>query len=198
MGSDHATATAKQALRARMRAARAAVAPDEGAAAAARVEATLMELPAIRRASTVLAFASFGSEIPTAGILSRLRSAGKRVLLPFLTDGEVEAAFVAADAPMVASSYGPVEPADRGAADPSAIDVVILPGLAFDRFGRRLGYGGGYLDRYLRRVRASSPRIAIGFALQVVDEVPASANDERVDLVVTEAGVVECPPRPAG
>jgi 5-formyltetrahydrofolate cyclo-ligase len=80
--------------------------------------------------------------------------------------------------------------------DPSTIDAVLVPGLAFDRSGGRIGYGGAYFDRYLRRIPAAAPRIAIGFGMQVVDRVPMAEHDERVDLVVTDAGVIRCsPPR---
>jgi 5-formyltetrahydrofolate cyclo-ligase len=187
-------AAEKAALRVRMRAARAALSTEERTAAAAAVEAALFELPELAGAGTVLAFASFGSEIPTAAILARLAREGKRVLVPFLVDGAMEAA--PAGGPTVATSYGAEEPADRPAVDPSTIDAVLVPGLAFDRSGGRIGYGGAYFDRYLRRIPAAAPRIAIGFGMQVVDRVPMAEHDERVDLVVTDAGVIRCsPPR---
>lgn len=194
MGSNPAIAANKQRLRRHMRAVRAAIPPEERAAAAVVVEAALLELPAIAGAGVVLAFASFGSEIPTAGILAGLRAAGKRVVLPFLVDGEMEAALVEPDAAMTPSSYGALEPVERRAVDPSVIDAVVAPGLAFDRAGRRLGYGGGYFDRYLRRAPAAAIRIGIGFAVQLVNGVPFGPGDELLDLVVTEGGVVECSP----
>ena len=58
------------------------------------------------------------------------------------------------------------------AVDPDEVDLVITPGLAFDRAGHRLGYGGGHYDRYLGRARPEAPRVGIGFPLQLVDEVP--------------------------
>jgi 5-formyltetrahydrofolate cyclo-ligase len=193
--SESALAQEKAAFRARMRAARAALGPEERGAAAERVERALFALPELVGAETVLAFAAFGSEIPTAGILARLESEGRRVLVPFLVDGAMEAG--RAGGPTVASSYGALEPADRTATDPSTIDAVLVPGLAFDRFGGRIGYGGAYFDRYLRRIRPGAHRIAVGFAVQVVDRVPMGPDDERVDLIVTEASVLRCaPPRP--
>jgi 5-formyltetrahydrofolate cyclo-ligase len=194
MGSNPAIAAEKERLRRHMRAVRAAIPPEERGAAAAAVEAALLELPVVADATTMLAFASFGSEIPTAGILAGLRAAGKRMLLPFLVDGEMEAALVEPDEAMAPSSYGALEPAVRRAVDPSVVDAVVAPGLAFDRAGRRLGYGGGYFDRYLRRIPEAAARIGIGFAVQLVDEVPVAVGDELLDLVVTEAGVVECSP----
>jgi len=195
MAANSTIAAEKAALRARMLAARGALSEEERGSAAAVVEAALLGLPAVERATTVLAFASFGSEIPTDGIRSKLAAAGKRVLLPFLAEGRMEAAVAGPGDAMEQTSYGPVEPVSRDPVDPSTIDLVVVPGLAFDRAGRRVGYGRGYFDGYLPRVPRSAPRVAIGFALQVVDEVPAGPADELVDLVVTEAGVVECRPR---
>jgi 5-formyltetrahydrofolate cyclo-ligase len=187
-------AVEKAALRARMREARAALTSEERAASAAAVNRTLTDLPELERATTVLAFASFGSEIPTAEILARLARSGKRVLVPFLIRGAMEAA--PHGGPTVASSYGALEPADRTPVDPSIVEAVLVPGLAFDGSGGRLGYGAAYFDRYLRRIPPDAPRIAIGFGLQVVDRVPMGVGDERVDLVVTEAEVIRCsPPR---
>ncbi len=92
--------------------------------------------------------------------------------------------------------YGPLEPAQPVPVDPVMVDVVIAPGLGFDPRGNRLGYGKGHYDGYLRRIRPEVPRIGIAYAAQIVDEVPAGERDERMDMVVTEAGVVVCaPPR---
>jgi 5-formyltetrahydrofolate cyclo-ligase len=196
MVSNRSVAAAKRRMRTRMRALRDSMPPGERAAASALVNAAVLALPDVEAASNVLAFASFGSEVATAGVLQGLADMGKRVLLPFLVEGEMEACIAEPGAAVVPTSYGPVEPASRHAADPAVVDAILAPGLAFDRAGRRLGYGRGYFDRYLRRVPVGAPRIAIGFALQVVDEVPATTADERLDLVVTEAGVIECsPPR---
>jgi 5-formyltetrahydrofolate cyclo-ligase len=187
---------AKQALRARMRATRAALSAEERDATGRLVSDAVLGLEPVRRARSVLTFASFGSEIPTTGLIDGLHSAAKRVLLPYLEDGAMEAAVVERGTAMVATPYGALEPAGRTAADPAWIDVVIAPGLAFDRRGYRLGYGGAYFDRYLVRLRPEAVRIGVGFAFQVVDEVPTAAHDERLDLLVTEAGLTVChPPR---
>lgn len=93
------------------------------------------------------------------------------------------------------AGYGPKEPARRFPVDPADVDVVIAPGLAFDRQGRRLGYGGGHYDAYLARLGPRAVRIGIGFAVQLVDEVPAGPGDQRLDLIITDEGVVECSPQ---
>lgn len=69
------------------------------------------------------------------------------------------------------------------------IDVVILPGVGFDREGGRLGYGGGYYDRFLPRLRADACKIAVAYELQILPQVPLEPHDMRLDVLVTEAGV---------
>ena len=92
--------------------------------------------------------------------------------------------------PLEPTDYGPKEPARRVAVSPQDVDVVVTPGLAFDREGRRLGYGGGYYDRYLSRLHPHAVRIGIGFSRQVVEEVPEEDGDETVDVIVTDDEVI--------
>jgi 5-formyltetrahydrofolate cyclo-ligase len=93
------------------------------------------------------------------------------------------------DAAMTEGEFGALIPADGEWLEP---EVLIVPLLAWDRRGYRLGYGGGYYDRTLERLRALRPTLAIGFAFaaQEVTEVPREPTDQRLDLIVTEAGVV--------
>jgi 5-formyltetrahydrofolate cyclo-ligase len=116
------------------------------------------------------------------------------VLLPFLTEDSMEAAEVRPGDPLHPTDYGPREPARRVPVDPSAVDVVITPGLAFDRRGHRLGYGGGYYDRYLARLHPAAARVGIAFSVQLVDELPVESVDQPVDVIVTDQEVIRCEP----
>jgi 5-formyltetrahydrofolate cyclo-ligase len=93
------------------------------------------------------------------------------------------------DAEMVAGEFGALIPAAGAWIEP---EVLIVPLVAFDRRGYRLGYGGGFYDRTLARLRSRGEVVAIGFAwaAQEVPELPAGPQDERLDLIVTEAGVI--------
>ncbi len=153
---------------------------------AKRVEERLFSLPAIRDAKTVLLFYSFGSEIPTRDIIRRLLDESRRVLLPFMEGSEMLAAELRAGDSVVRTSYGPKEPSDRITVEPEDVDVVIAPGLAFDRSGHRIGYGGGNYDRYLRRLGPGATRVGIGFHIQLMADVPHGPADEPVDFVVTD------------
>ena len=182
----------KDALRAQMRGVRASIDPEERARMVRAVEERLAALREFAAAGTVLLFYSFGSEVGTAGVARRVLGEGKRLLLPFLADEGMEAAEVVPGDELSPTAYGPREPARRVAVNPRKVDLVVTPGLAFDRAGRRLGYGGGHYDRYLARLRPDAIRVGIGFSVQVVDEVPAGPADQQVHLVVTDAEVIDC------
>jgi 5-formyltetrahydrofolate cyclo-ligase len=75
------------------------------------------------------------------------------------------------------------------------LDLLITPGLAFDHGGFRLGYGGGFYDRFVHRTRAEALRVGIAFSIQIVDEVPHGPSDQRIDRIVTEDRTVVLPAR---
>jgi 5-formyltetrahydrofolate cyclo-ligase len=159
--------------------------------AAERLAERMFEVPAVRAARTVLSFSSFGSEVPTEAIARRLRGQETRVLLPYLEEREIQAAAVVAGDPLVATTYGPMEPAARIPVDPQEVEVVLVPGLAFDRRGYRVGYGGGHYDRFLTRLQTQTLRIGIAFDGQIVPSVPHGPEDEPVDLVVTDRRTID-------
>jgi 5-formyltetrahydrofolate cyclo-ligase len=182
----------KEALRGRMRAIRRAIPAGERARLAEMIAGRLFDLPSIRKAGTVLLFYSFGSEVSTGAMVERFLTEGRRVLLPFLTDpARMEAAELQAGR-LFPTTYGPKEPAERVAVDPKVVDAVVAPGLAFDRSGHRLGYGGGHYDSYLARLGSHAVRTGIGFHVQVIDHVPYGALDQRLDFVVTDRETIEC------
>jgi 5-formyltetrahydrofolate cyclo-ligase len=196
MGGETEQATAlaeeKAALRARMRAVRQGIPEDERSQAGLRAADRLASLDELAPARTVLVFSSFGSEIPTESLIDRLATGGWTVLLPFLVEGRMDAARIEAGQPLAATEYGPAEPPHRLPVDPGTVDLAVVPGLAFDGEGHRLGYGGGHYDRYLRRLRPGVSRIGICFHDQIVEAVPHGPGDERVDLIVTDVEVVDC------
>ncbi len=94
--------------------------------------------------------------------------------------------------PMAATTFGAMEPSSGRVLDPGELDLVVVPGVAFDRSCNRVGYGGGFYDRLLGRMRQDTAAVAVAFALQVVPEVPSGPIDRRVDAVVTELDVIRC------
>jgi len=173
----------KSALRRRLRAELAGLAPG---AVARRSEAVLAALvPEIAR-GTVLAYAPLPREVQLDPVLVTLATEG-RLVLPRVVGEELSLHRVADIAGLRRGSLGIREPgADCPRVEPGDIEVVLVPGLAFGRDGTRLGRGGGYFDRLLPRLRAR--RVGACFALQLFDTVPTEPHDARVDAVVTEEG----------
>ena len=150
----------------------------------------------MRDAETVMLFSSFGTEVPTEGMIERAWDAGQRVALPLLRQGSIRVAAMRSGGTLQASSYGPMEPRDDEPVPAEEIDVVVAPGLAFDRSGNRLGYGGGHYDRLLGRLRPGAQAIGIGFRVQLVDAVPHGRSDRPLNAVITDGEVVIGPPAP--
>jgi 5-formyltetrahydrofolate cyclo-ligase len=181
---------AKRALRDRVLAARDRLPADAHRASSRAIAATLAARDDFRAARTVLLTLPFRGEWDTSALIAAALDAGKVLVLPRVNQASrmLElCAVVDLDRETVGGFHGIREPDTRCApVAPDAVDWVLVPGVAFDRECRRLGYGGGYYDRLLPSIAASAPRIAGAFELQVVDRVPATQHDLGVDAVVTE------------
>jgi 5-formyltetrahydrofolate cyclo-ligase len=186
---------AKRDIRRRVLAAREALTADEQAAAAGAVAARVLALPELGRARTIMAFASFGSELSTDPLIDGLDARGITVGLPRIDGVELEVRSFRPGDPTTTTSFGAREPADGDPIAPETIDAVITPAVAFDRRGRRIGYGGGFYDRFLLRTRDDAVRIGVGADLQVLDEeLPAGSFDLRVHVIVTPTETIRCEP----
>ncbi|MEX2504362.1 MAG: 5-formyltetrahydrofolate cyclo-ligase [Egicoccus sp.] len=175
----------KSALRATARAARAAMSADERADASVRVAARLERLPEVRRARTVLLYAASGKEADPAGVLPRLVARGVRTLYPRVRGDHLDLVAASDLRTMQLGFRGITEPVGV-AVDPAVVDVAIVPGVAFDLAGGRLGQGGGHYDRLLATLPTTATRIGVCFGCQVVPRVPREPHDAAVDLVVTD------------
>ena len=153
----------------------------------------LLASPEVRRAATVAAYVSVGREPGTGPLLAGLEAAGKRVILPLLQpDDDLDWAVYRGPDSLVPARRGLLEPVGTPLG-PDAIgtaDCVIVPGLAVDRTGLRLGRGGGSYDRALGRVPVGTFTCVVLQAGEVRDEVPADPHDRQVTAVVTEDGVL--------
>ena len=157
----------------------------------------LMAAPEVRRAATVAAYVSVGREPGTGPLLAALEAAGKRVMLPLLQpDNDLDWALYRGPESLMPARRGLLEPAGTplGADAVATADVVIVPGLAVDRTGLRLGRGGGSYDRTLGRVPVGTFTCVVLHVSELRDEVPADAHDRRVTAAVTEDGVVRFRP----
>ncbi len=148
--------------------------------------------PEVRRAATVAAYVSIGQEPGTGPLLELLTSLGKRVVLPvLLPDNDLDWAAYTGPAGLVPAGRGLLEPvgARLGVDAVATADVVLVPALAVDRTGMRLGRGGGSYDRVLGRVPVGTFVCALLYDGEVVDRVPHDDHDRPVNAVVTPSGV---------
>ena len=150
----------------------------------ARICDLIAALPEFAACRCLLAYAAVGSEVSLKHLLERAKALGKTVCLPVCGEnGAMEAAALGGE--LTPGRFGIPEP--RGAlVPPEALDLVLVPGLAFDRDGGRLGQGGGYYDRYLTRTRAL--RLGVAYADCIVPAVPRETHDLLMDALVCEAG----------
>jgi 5-formyltetrahydrofolate cyclo-ligase len=186
---------AKAAIRERMlterRAMEAAVRDEWSAAIVNRLE----DLPVWRDARVVHTYVgAIEGEVATRELVAHALSGGKTVVCPrvrWVPRGLESFAIRSLD-DLVESRRGLWEP-DSSRDDPiadSALDIVIVPGLAFDRLGWRIGFGAGLYDRFLSGVDA--PRVALAFSLQIRESLPVEPHDEPVDWIVTEGETIAC------
>jgi 5-formyltetrahydrofolate cyclo-ligase len=181
----------KREFRLRAAAERDALTPEESATRSLAIQERLSAFGPFAASRAPLLFVSFRSEPHTHGIIRRALAEGKRVLVPKV-DRKAHEMILSElrdfDSDLAESAYGILEPRPEALrpAAPEEIDFVLAPGLAFDRRGFRLGYGGGYYDRLLSRMRPGAVTAAIAFSFQIHDEIPADATDRKVGAIITD------------
>jgi 5-formyltetrahydrofolate cyclo-ligase len=154
----------------------------------------LVELPAFQMASTALFYVSFSSEVETAMMRTLARELGMTVACPRSRPGDKGMAFhvLASDDDLSPGAYGILQPSAETPLADLKEAVVLVPGMAFDRQGHRLGFGGGYYDRWLAGPGKGLPTVALAFHEQMVDQVPQEPHDVPVQWVVTDKDTVDC------
>ncbi len=153
------------------------------------------DLPEYENAKTVMIYSDIKSEVKTNVFAERLFSDGKRVVYPY-TDTEKKEIVpyeIDSSARLMAGAFGILEPNVKLVGDGSVkaiskdeIDLVVVPGVVFDMFGDRLGYGGGYYDRFLKDFKGV--KAGVSYSECVCYSIPNEDNDVRMDLLITEAG----------
>lgn len=177
---------AKLALRDRMRAVREALPDSACDARSSKITKRLFALPELERASTILAFASIRNEVRTGPCMQAAWQAGKRVALPRVVGDELRLYLVDPETVLVEGAFSVPEPPEAAAeVEPDEVDFALIPALAVDPRGYRIGYGGGYYDRLIPRLRTACT-CAVAYDFQLISEVPKLPFDVAVDLVVTD------------
>ena len=183
----------KSAIRRAALEARAAVTDPEARAAA--IAERLGTLDAYREARTICWYVGVRDEVPTLAMIARAAVERRRTAVPWRAGDGLELFAIDGPGDLAVASFQLLEPSAAVRADatrrvaPSDVDLFIVPGVAFDRQGGRLGYGRGYYDRLLALARPGAAAVGLAFEAQLVERVPAAAHDVPMDAVVTEAAV---------
>jgi 5-formyltetrahydrofolate cyclo-ligase len=167
------------------------ISPAEREAASATICRSVGELGEFSVSETVMLFASLPDEFDTLPLIRQALAMGKRVFLPKVDVAERKLLVcqLTGLGALRTGHYGvPEPPADR-LADPSLLHFILMPGLAFDLYGNRLGRGAGYYDRLLAAPRLQAKLCGAALSVQVLPEVPVDVKDQPVHMLVTELGV---------
>lgn len=151
-----------------------------------------------READCIYSYVSYNQEVMTQPLITRALKKGKQVAVPKVIDKEMEFFYISSLDGLEEGYQGIPEPKSNDMADPVAErkagkrNLMILPGLAFDNQRNRVGYGGGFYDRYLEKYKeAEFRKMAVAFDFQVVDELEMEECDQRVDKVVTDERIIK-------
>ncbi len=178
----------KKAIRTNVLNARDAMPPDQRARESMKMcEAIITSTPYLR-AKSVLAYASFGSEFDTSFLLGHALTDKKILIMPRVDKEmqQLQLHRVHHMDELVAGQWGIREPQiDAEIVMPNMIDFILVPGVAFDRAGFRIGYGKGFYDKLLLAVNPASTRLSAAFDGQIIDAVPNEVHDQRVDIIIT-------------
>ncbi len=168
-----------------------ALSPTEIVQKSEQVRVQLFSMPVFKRAKTVMLYASTKGEVHTPPMIVDALNSGKTVLLPRMDADKILACKVSDFDELVPNKFGINEP--KGASVPiELIDVIIVPGLAFDEKCSRIGRGHGYFDKFLALADKKSTRfIALAFELQIFSQIPSEPHDVPMHSVVTEKRIIE-------
>ena len=183
----------KRQMRQQVQAARNAQEEKEGLSR--RIMDRLLDLPQYQQARTVMLYIGVHSEVRTQEYVPRILAGGRRLVVPFCQGDELGLFLLSDLNELEPSGFGLWEPppgmraqADRQA-DVRELDLIAVPGVAFDRRGGRLGHGKAYYDRLLCNARRDAALVGLAFECQLLAEVPTGRRDVFMDLVITESAV---------
>jgi 5-formyltetrahydrofolate cyclo-ligase len=160
-----------------------------------RICATFMGLPEYAAARTVMFYVDVRSEVRTRHSLPSALSSGKQIVVPWCLNNELELFLLSSMDELAVGMYKILEPRPElrdlpeKKLKPTDLDLVMVPGVAFDRRGARMGHGFGYYDKLLQHARPDAPLIALAFECQLFPEIPTQEHDIFMDKIITEQAV---------
>lgn len=162
-----------------------------------RIVDRFMSLPEYADAKTVMFYVDVREEVRTRQALPAALASGKRIVVPYCVDGELELFWLENMDELELGMYRILEPredlrtVEAKRLQPADLDLIMVPGVAFDRKGGRTGHGKGYYDKLLQHAKPTTPLIALAFECQMFEEIPTESHDIYMDKVVTEDAVYQ-------
>lgn len=165
--------------------------------------AKFVALPEYAAARTVMYYVDVRSEVRTRHALPAALASGKRIVVPYCVEGQLELFWLTNMDELTTGMYQILEPKEELRRLPekkvavSEVDLIMVPGVAFDRTGARMGNGVGYYDKLLERARPDTPLVATAFECQLFPEIPTALHDIFMDAIITEKTIYHCKGRRA-
>ncbi len=176
---------------------RSAISEDSIKSMSKLIESSLFSLDLYKNSSVIMTYVNFGNEVITENIIRHSLNLEKTIGVP-ITIPKTRELIVSElrdfDKELELGVYNILTPKKEYIREikPSKIDLVLVPGIAFDRKGYRVGYGGGYYDRFLCKINENAITIALAFSMQLIDSVPKGYYDLPVDYILTEKELIKC------
>ena len=154
-----------------------------------KIKQKLFQLDELRNAGTVMFYMSTKNEVMTHDMIKESLKR-KKVVVPVVKGRKLELSELEDFTQLVPSTFGILEPRIVNAVEPRDVDLFIVPGVAFDKTGNRIGYGKGYFDKLL--VEARAPIVALSYEFQIISSIRAKHWDVKVNKIITESNIIEC------
>ena len=160
-----------------------------------RVIAQLMTLPEIKTCDNIMTYVDFGKEVRTVPLISELLSQGKRIVVPYCEKGEIQLFWLKNLNELAPGYFGISEPKielrrlSERRVQLDELRLILVPGVAFDPQGGRLGRGKGFYDRFLKKTSKNTLKVGLAFDWQLFDMIPMTENDQYLDVIATENNI---------
>ncbi len=162
-----------------------------------QIQQRLLQSVEFQSATAIALYSPVLNEVFTEQLFRTAYAAGKVIAYPRVRGADLEFVRVAKAADLVPGTFGVLEPTGDQLLSPAALDLVVVPGVGFDRQGGRLGYGKGFYDRGLHSSQRPGSLVGLCFELQLLERLPAESHDVHMDIIITEKGRYDfesCPP----
>ena len=167
---------------------------DDAAQKSSVIMEKLTEMDVYKKSSVVFVYMDFNHEVRTFSLIEKMLSEKKRVVIPYTDTVNtviIPSELKSMEEDLVLCKFGYYEPVYEKLlpVNPEEFDLVIVPGVVFDKKLRRIGFGKGYYDRILSRLNKDAKSIAVAYDFQVLDEIPTEDHDVKMDMIITESNI---------